>query len=150
MLGLACLVAAPSQLHAVEPKLAGVANPARAHTNYMLNCQGCHGPDGSGSRDGAVPVMKNFVGQFLQVPGGREYLVQVPGSANAAIPDDQLAELLNWLLPRLSDAEMPANFKPFTAPEVERLRAVPEADVGGTRARLIEAIAKRAQGRLFP
>ena len=144
MFGLVCLGSAPSQLNAVETELAGVANPARAHTNYMLNCQGCHGPDGSGSRDGAVPEMKNFVGQFLQVPGGREFLVQVPGSANAAIPDDQLAELLNWLLPRLSAAEMPDNFEPFTTTELQRLRAVPEADVLGTRTRLIEAIAKQA------
>ena len=59
----------------------------RARTNYMINCQGCHGPTALGSEAADVPRMKDFVGNFLHVPGGRAYLVQVPGSANASISD---------------------------------------------------------------
>ncbi len=46
-------------------------NANRARFNYMLNCQGCHSADGSGIGD--IPEMKNFVGNFLRVPGGREF-----------------------------------------------------------------------------
>ena len=59
-------------LYAGEPP-----NTQRARVDYMLNCQGCHLPDGDGAGD--VPRMKNFVGNFLKVPGGRAFLVQVPG-----------------------------------------------------------------------
>jgi len=117
--------------------LPGVDNPARARVNYMLNCQGCHGAEGAGTADGAVPVMKNFVGNFLKVAGGREFLVRVPGSANAAIGDDALAELLNWMLPQISPRQIPADFKPYTAAEVARLRREPLDNVAAERARLI-------------
>ena len=60
---------------------AGV-DPMQARLNYMLNCQGCHAvDDGRGLND--IPAMADFVGKFLTVDGGRAYLVQVPGSANA-------------------------------------------------------------------
>jgi len=117
--------------------LPGVENPARARVNYMLNCQGCHGAGGAGTRDGAVPVMQNFVGKFLTVRDGREFLVRVPGSANAALGDAALAELLNWMLPQISPAQIPADFQPYTAAEVGELRRHPLEDVERERARLI-------------
>ena len=118
----------------------GVANDARARTNYMLNCQGCHGADGVGNAAAEVPQMKDFVGHFLKVPGGREFLVQVPGSANAAISDEALAELLNWMLPTISAQEMPADFVPYDAEEVGRLRKTPASNVIEVRAALVRAI----------
>ena len=63
-----------------------------------------------------------FVAQFLHVPGGREYLAQVPGVATAALPDDALAELLNWSLLRFDPAHVPGDFTPYTAAEMGRLR----------------------------
>jgi mono/diheme cytochrome c family protein len=118
-------------------KLAGVDNASRAQVNYMLNCQGCHGPDGVGTADGVVPVMKDFVGKFLTVKGGREFLVRVPGSANAALGDDALAELLNWMLPRVAGATLPPEFKPYSAQEVGQLRRHPLTDVLNIRAGLV-------------
>ena len=115
----------------------GVENAERARVNYMLNCQGCHGPEGTGTLDGAVPAMKSFVGKFLSVSGGREFLVQVPGSANAALSDAALAEVLNWMLPQISPAQIPADFEPYTAAEVAALRRRPLEDVIGERAKLI-------------
>jgi len=120
--------------------LAGVANQSRARINYMLNCQGCHGPDAQGSESANVPRMKDFVGSFLRVPGGREFLVQVPGSANASITDAELAELLNWMIPSVSANQMPAHFEPYTTEEITALRYSPEEDVMGRRAELVRAI----------
>ena len=121
-------------LYAGEP-----ANEARARVDYMLNCQGCHLPNGEGAGD--VPRMKDFVGNFLKVPGGREFLVQVPGSANAPLDDRRLAELLNWMLDEISPDQLPANFGPYTADEVAAFRTRPLRDVLQVRAQLIQKIA---------
>ncbi len=114
-------------------------NADRARVNYMLNCQGCHLPDGSGVGD--IPQMRNFVGNFLKVPGGRAFLVQVPGSANAALGDAALAELLNWMLLEISAAQLPQDFRPYTADEVGQYRAAPLSDVNAVRLPLIQKIA---------
>lgn len=113
-------------------------NAERARINYMLNCQGCHLPDGGGV--GGIPQMKNFVGNFLKVPGGRAFLVQVPGSANAALDDAALAELLNWMLLEISAAQLPEDFEPYTAAEVGQYRAAPLSDVNAVRLPLIQKI----------
>jgi len=123
--------------------LAGVEDPNRARNNYMLNCQGCHGPNGAGNSLADVPKMQGFLGNFLKVDGGRAFLVQVPGSANTALPDGALAEVLNWMLPTMSGSEMPANFTPYSPEEVSRLRQSPESDVIGRRAALIDDMRKR-------
>lgn len=111
----------------------------RAQVNYMLNCQGCHLPLGQGV-EGAVPRMSGYVGNFLRVPGGREFLVQVPGSANAAIDDAALAELLNWLLVTMSPNELPQSWRRYTAAEVGALRVSPLREVEDVRARLVKRI----------
>lgn len=121
-------------LHAGEP-----ANDERARIDYMLNCQGCHLPNGEGAGD--VPRMQDFVGNFLKVPGGREFLVQVPGSANAPLDDARLAELLNWMLDEISRDQLPADFRPYTADEVAEFRTWPLRDVLQVRAQLIQKIA---------
>lgn len=132
------LVGAPSVVGAdVEHLMAGVENPARARVNYMLNCQGCHGPAGAGMADGTVPNMAGYLSRYLQVDGGREYLVQVPGSANAGITPAALAEVLNWMLVTMDAAHLPSDFVPYTANEVERLRSHPLREVAATRAALL-------------
>ena len=114
-------------------------NDQRARIDYMLNCQGCHLPNGEGAGD--VPRMTDFVGNFLKVPGGREFLVQVPGSANAPLADQRLAELLNWMLDEISRDQLPADYRPYTAEEVAEYRTVPLRDVLQARAKLIQKIA---------
>ena len=114
-------------------------NADRARINYMLNCQGCHLPAGEGVGD--IPQMKNFVGNFLKVPGGRAFLVQVPGSANAALDDAALAELLNWMLLEISADQLPEDFKPYSAAEVGEYRTMPLSDVNAVRLPLIQKIA---------
>lgn len=108
----------------IHPLSAAVLNQARAQQNYMLNCQGCHLPDAIGS-PGLVPKMKGFIGNFLRVPRGREFIIRVPGAANAPINDEELAELMNWLLENYSKDQLPPDFKPYTAAEVGKFRKNP-------------------------
>ena len=119
------------------PRMDAVRNVDKARVDYMLNCQGCHLPEGRGI-PGVVPVMKDYVGNFLRVPGGREFLVQVPGSANAALDDAALADLLNWVLVTMSPEQLPAGWVPYTGTEVSKLRAVPLREVTRRRAALVE------------
>lgn len=100
----------------------------RAQTNYMLNCQGCHQADGSGL-PGSVPSLQGLVGGFLEIPGGRDFLVQVPGSANAPLGDAELAELFNWILLTMSSAALGHDFNYYTTGEVSRAREVVLRDV---------------------
>ena len=136
-LGAALLLAMPA---AAEP-LPGVDNEPRARVNYMLNCQGCHGPQGAGTPDGAVPRMRGVVAKFLELPEGRDFLVRVPGSANSALSNAQLAEVLNWMLWTISRQTVPEDFLPYTAQEVQALRAQPPlVDVVSLRTALIERL----------
>jgi hypothetical protein len=113
--------------------------PARAASpriDYMLQCQGCHLPDGRGLPP-AVPSLADSVGNFLAVPGGREYLVRVPGSAQARLSDAELAELLNWMVREFGPAERAADLVPFGAREVSRYRDRPLTDVDAVRRELV-------------
>lgn len=121
-----------------------MADPSvdRAEFNYMVHCRGCHGPNGEGSDD-RVPNLHGEMGKFLYVAGGREFLVQVPGSANAAIDDQELAALLNWMLGRFSPEELPVGFQPYSAPEVGSLRQEPLMEVDQLRATLVALMPAR-------
>lgn len=122
----------------------GVANAARARQNWMLSCQGCHRADATGTPQ-TTPTMAGFVAKFLQVPGGREYLVRVPGVATAALSDADLAEVVNWSLVRFDVANVPADFKPYTPAEVGQLRRKPlRAEAMTVRAGMV---ARMAQGK---
>ena len=119
--------------------ITAAADDRRAEANYMLHCQGCHLPGAEGS-EGRVPPMNDFVGYFLHSKAGREFLIRVPGVAHAALTDDEIAELMNWLLPRFSRAQLPKQFEPFTVAEVSRLRADVEQAPDVTRVRILSKI----------
>lgn len=141
LLALAALVAAaavpaPGGLSA----LPGVADPARAHVDYMVKCQGCHHPDGGGNAVN-TPPLAGEVARFLAVPGGREFLGRVPGVASTDLDDARLAQLLNWTLYRFDRQHLPAGFKPYTAAEMATLRRHPlRLERVATRAALIEQL----------
>ncbi len=116
--------------------LAHAGNP---EIDYMLECRGCHLADGTGS-PGSVPPLRETMAKFLSVPGGREFLVQVPGSAQSPLDDEALAGVLNWMLAEFGPSEFVAGAPPYTASEVSRLRTAPLIDVEGTRRALIEQI----------
>ncbi len=106
-----------------------------AHLNYILHCQGCHLSDGAGT-PGKIPALRQEVGRFLQVEGGREFLIQVPGTAQSALSDNEVAGVLNWILDNFSPAELPADFIPYTTEEITRHRQ-PLANVAAVRKGLV-------------
>ncbi len=111
------------------------SNGRQPHVNYMTECQGCHMPDGRGIA-GRVPAMKGELYRFLEVEGGRAFLVQVPGSANSKLSDADLSALLNWLIPAMGGPAK-GGFTPYTPQEVAAYRGKRMVDVVGTRANLI-------------
>jgi hypothetical protein len=113
-----------------------------AHTNYMLMCQGCHLVDGTGTPD-KVPALRDEVGRFLKVEGGREYLIQVPGTSQSPLTDKEVAAVLNWILNEFSNAELPADFEPYTKDEVARYRYEPLANASEVRAGLLRKLGQQ-------
>lgn len=112
--------------------------------DWMLNCQGCHLADGSGS-PGLVPPVKNFASRFLDVGGGREFLVQVPGVATSPLTDKAIARLMNWMLREFDPDHLPHDFRPYTEAEIARLRKNPlREDLTLLREQLVAEIALRA------
>ncbi|WP_298193786.1 cytochrome C [Novosphingobium sp.] len=139
-LGLA--LAASAAVRADEAAIPGVRDAYQARTDYQLKCQGCHRPDGSGD-DRSNPPMKGTVARFLTVLGGREFIGRVPGVATVDLPDDRLANLVNWTLFRFDPAHVPQDFQPYTAEEIGRLRQNPlRLERAATRARLVAGFAK--------
>lgn len=123
----------------------GVASPGSAdpHVDYMLQCQGCHLSDGTGS-PGEVPDLTDEIDRLLRVPGGREYLAQVPGAALSPLDDARLAAVLNWMVARFGGPEPGVAFEPFARAEVGRLRRGVLLDASARRAELLAASATRA------
>jgi hypothetical protein len=115
---------------------AGIGRAEDPRIDYMLQCQGCHLADGAGT-PGGVPPLKDFVGRFLEVPGGRAFLIRVPGSAQSPLDDARLAAVLNWMVRRFGPPRVAADFRPFTADEVARHRRPPLADVEAVRRELV-------------
>jgi hypothetical protein len=109
---------------AVPDGTPGIEDRQRAWQNWTLNCQGCHRFDGTGS-DATAPSIAGTVAKFLWVPGGREYLMRVPGVATSPLSDADLAEVMNWMLWRFDRQDIPSTFKPFTAAELNPLRTRP-------------------------
>lgn len=159
IVGLACALAAPAALARAIPDphqkhapgnespqtpiaQAGYSTPV----NWQLQCAGCHLGDGTGSKANDVPRMKDFVGNFLKVEGGREFLVRVPGMAQSALNDGQLADLLNWVMRTdgMAGASVPADYRPYTAQEIGSVRQHALLNLPNVRHELIGRM--RAQG----
>jgi mono/diheme cytochrome c family protein len=103
--------------------------PTALH-DYVLSCAGCHKLDGSGSA--RVPTLHG-TGRLLARAGGRDYLLRVPGAAQAPLSDARLAALLNWTLAHFGGV---APLPPFSAEEVAAARATPLRDPRQARAAL--------------
>ena len=116
-------------------------NEDRARYHYQMFCQGCHTPDGSGVN--AVPPLQGMMGVFLRSQRGREFMVQVPGSATSKLDDTQLAEVLNWCIENFSTSSLiNGDYLPYTAEEVGRLRQSPLQEIDNTRAEVLAEIAR--------
>tara|TARA_Y100001951_G_scaffold101807_1_gene107307 strand:- start:409 stop:939 length:531 start_codon:yes stop_codon:yes gene_type:complete len=152
IIGLACVMVAPPAMARAIPNPDQRPAPgneqrqkpiAQAHystpVNYQLQCAGCHLDDGEGSKANDTPRMKGFVGNFLKVEGGREFLVRVPGMSQSALNDAQLADLLNWLLQKngIAGGSMPEHYRPYTEEEVAITRKSSLLNLPDVRAGLI-------------
>ncbi len=103
------------------------------YINYALHCMGCHTPDGSGT-PGRVPAIRDTLLPLARLPDGRRYLVQVPGSAQSALTDAELAAVLNWMIGTFSGKK---EFTPYTESEVARYRSQTLVQVRAERERLL-------------
>jgi len=108
-------------------------------TLFMMECQGCHLADGSGGVS-SVPSLRDRVGYFLTVPGGREFLAQVPGVARAPLDDTQTTQVLNWLLNEFGPVDIVRQYPPYTVDEISRLRQTPLTEIKQRRAALLQQI----------
>jgi hypothetical protein len=115
------------------------ATPACAESPqnlYTLNCWGCHRANGEGVAGTAPPLIN--AADFLQVPGGREYLIRVPGVSQSMLDDSDTALVMNWILETFSKGRVPDDFKPFTAAEIHHARAEPHLfDITEIRTQLL-------------
>ncbi len=116
-----------------------VSTTARAetpHVNYLIHCAGCHLQDGTG-KVGEVPDLGQMMGRFATFPEGRAFLVQVPGTSQSPLDNEDTAALLNWMLATFGNTE---SVEPYTTEEVEGYRATRLSNVRGARAALIEKL----------
>ncbi|HEX4272079.1 MAG TPA: hypothetical protein VHZ32_11860, partial [Rhizomicrobium sp.] len=91
-------------------------------SDYVEYCSGCHGMQGN-SAPAEIPVLRDRVGYFMCTREGRDYLIRLPNVAYSAISDNQeLADMMNFVVFGLGGASAPKSAKPFTAGEVARLR----------------------------
>lgn len=124
-----------------------VAGLALADDGYSpdayATCSACHLPDGVGV-PGAFPPIRNRAAAMARLEGGREYLavvvayglmgtIQVDGvqyfgvmaGLGAAMSDEEIAAVLNYVVFELSDDE-PADVEPFTAAEAAQAKGAVE------------------------
>ncbi|WP_175857573.1 cytochrome c [Burkholderia anthina] len=127
---------------AVPAHADGVTDATLARQHWVLNCMGCHTATGGGI-PGKVPPLANSLGYFTHLPAGREYVMRVPGASNSALSDQDLADVLNWVLTTMNRAALPRDFKPYTAAEVAAHRRPAFADVATVRAGLVRALHER-------
>ncbi|MPV67522.1 c-type cytochrome [Burkholderia sp. BE17] len=132
---VACVTAAPAHAD-------GAADAALARQHWVLNCMGCHTATGGGI-PGKVPPLANSLGYFTHLPAGREYVMRVPGASNSALSDQDLADVLNWVLTTMNRDALPRDFKPYTAAEVAAHRRPAFSDVATVRVGLVRALQAR-------
>lgn len=142
--------AAPAVRDPAAPELTTAPPPypremTLAQSNYVEHCGGCHGVQGDAA-PADLPSLRGRVGWFMCTPEARAYLVHLPNIARSRITDnDDLAELLNFMVFGLGGPSTPKDAKPFTGAEVARERAFPlnSISLAKTRAALVDQVIKR-------
>jgi len=119
---------------------------------YNQFCAGCHMANGQGAA-GTFPPLASWVGNFVKKDDGRALLthivafgmqgqISVKGKTYngfmppfAQLSNDQVADLLNFILTTWNKDLLPKGFKPLTATEVAKYRAkaLTAADVAKER-----------------
>lgn len=110
---------------------------SRAEQNYFLHCMGCHGETGAGL-EGQVPDLRKDLPRLAAMPGGRAYLLRVPGVTQSSLDPEQLAEVMNYTV-RTFGGKGVTGLAPFTTAEVAAARGDPLLEVTATRANLLSS-----------
>ncbi len=120
--------------------LAYSAARADPEQDYMLHCMGCHGTRAEGV-PGKVPPLAGVLSRFMRTAQGRDYVLRVPGAANSALNDEQLAAVLNWLAVTYNGGAPAKSPVPFTGEEVSRSRHTPLVSVPAARSVVVRNLA---------
>jgi mono/diheme cytochrome c family protein len=152
-------------LLALVVSLGGIAHAGGADI-FKANCAICHQPDAKGVPS-MYPPLADSIGSYVAIPAGRAYLVHVVSfgmtgaisvhgqtylgvmQAWPKLKDEDVAQLLNYLLTTFNAKLLPADFSPLTADEVKRYRTTKTelGDMHKERAALLKALAAhRAHG----
>lgn len=143
---VALAVAVPA-LSAGDPRaatvakgLAAIGDPELAKADYVEHCAGCHGVQGL-SAPAKLPELRGRVGYMMCTADTRAYLLRLPNIAKSRISDNQqLADMLNFMVFGLGGTSVLPGTKPFTAAEVgyERQFALTSASLVRERKRHVE------------
>lgn len=136
------LLGATAGLRAALPPMgllpAAITDPEMARADYVEQCAGCHGVSGS-TAPARLPELRGRVGWFMCTPSARAYLIRLPNVANSRIKDNQqLADMMNFVIFGLGGASTPQGTTPFTADEVARERQHPLSNTALTAERARE------------
>lgn len=145
--------------------LAAGASTARAdgHGTFISNCAVCHQPDGKGAPS-VYPPLAGSVGRYVALKEGRTYVIDVVSfgmggkiesggdSFEGDMPpwpqlsDEEVAEVLTFVLTNLNSKLLPEDFKPISADEVkaERAKKLDAATVHTERDALIKDLGSKA------
>lgn len=127
----------------LRPDAPTLAKVSSVRSLYVLHCAGCHGFDGQGTYSAKVPDLRRM-GQFLSLPGGRGYLLRVPGVMGSGLDDAEVAAVLNWLLGGMARQSRPTDEPPYAVAEVNQARRTPLTDVMAERRRLEALLGERS------
>jgi hypothetical protein len=148
LLGVAFQAASFAQESQVRDPVAPPPYPREmnlAQSNYVEHCGGCHGVQGDAA-PAELPTLKNRVGYFMCTPQSRAYLLHLPNVARSRITDnDDLADLLNFMVFGLGGRSTSPSARPFTGTEVARERQFPlnSVSLAKTRGAIVETVIKR-------
>lgn len=121
------------------------ADMNQAQSDYVEQCGGCHGIKGNAA-PADLPNLQGRVGWFMCLPEGRAYLTRLPNVARSRIQDDQqMADLLNFMVFGLGGKSVPAGTKLFTAAEVAAGRPLAYTSVSlvKVRADIVERVIRK-------
>ena len=140
--GALLLLASAASAATVLPELKGLPDLTVAQSDYVEHCSGCHGMQGN-SAPAEIPVLRDRIGYFMCTPEGRDYLIRLPNVAYSAITDNQeLADMMNFVVFGLGGNSAPSGARPFTGAEVARLRkqAMATQSLIAARAQIVDRL----------
>lgn len=152
VLACAALLLAPHLAARDDPRaatvaqgLAAITDPELARGDYVEHCAGCHGVQGI-SAPAKLPELRGRVGYMMCTAETRAYMLRLPNIAKSRISDNQqLADMLNFMVFGLGGESVIPGTKPFTAKEVakERPLALTSASLVAERRRHVDTAIRK-------